>query len=117
VHGIEVAGGTFPAQIWHDYMTVAHTDCKPFPRPLHPASGSTFFGDHSSSGTSGTYNYRAPSSANNSAGGSGYRGYDPRLYAEPPQGPPPASPPPTPPGNGNGTGGTGPGNGNGNGNP
>ena len=22
VHGISVAGGTFPAQIWHDYMTV-----------------------------------------------------------------------------------------------
>src|SRR4051812_9107834 len=24
VHGISVAGGTFPAQIWHDYMNVAH---------------------------------------------------------------------------------------------
>jgi penicillin-binding protein 1A len=25
VHGISVAGGTFPAQIWHDYMQVALT--------------------------------------------------------------------------------------------
>ncbi len=31
VHGISVAGGTIPAQIWHDYMSVAHgSDCNQF---------------------------------------------------------------------------------------
>jgi hypothetical protein len=34
VHGIRVAGGTFPAQIWHDYMTVAKASfCGAFPKP------------------------------------------------------------------------------------
>ncbi|HKP91487.1 MAG TPA: transglycosylase domain-containing protein, partial [Thermoleophilaceae bacterium] len=106
VHGIEVAGGTFPAQIWHDYMVNAHTDCRPFPQPRDRASFSTFFGDHSASGSGGGggYNYSAPSGADNSAGGGDYRGYDPRLYASPPQGAPPATPSPP-------TGGAGPGGG------
>jgi penicillin-binding protein 1A len=105
VHGIEVAGGTFPAQIWHDYMTAAHTDCKSFPPPKDPADFSTFFGDHSASGrdTGGGGYYGAPSGADNSAGGGDYKGYDPRLYATPPQGPPPGTPP--------ATGGVGPGGG------
>jgi penicillin-binding protein 1A len=35
VHGIKVAGATFPAQIWHDYMTVAKGSfCGRFPKPL-----------------------------------------------------------------------------------
>jgi membrane peptidoglycan carboxypeptidase len=34
VHGIKVAGATFPAQIWHDYMTVAKGSfCGKFPKP------------------------------------------------------------------------------------
>jgi penicillin-binding protein 1A len=34
-----VSGPTLPAQIWHDYMTVALTNVPPtpFPQPLHPA--------------------------------------------------------------------------------
>jgi penicillin-binding protein 1A len=117
VHGIVVAGGTFPAQIWHDYMTVAHTDCVAFPKPTQPASFSTFFGKYSASGRSGS-NYGA-GVGGNSAGGQNYRGYDPRLYAAPPQGPPHVSPPPSPgKGNGNGTGGAnGGGNGTGGGHP
>jgi penicillin-binding protein 1A len=107
VHGIQVAGGTFPAQIWHDYMTTAHTDCTSFPQPTQQVQFSPFFGSHSATGRSG-YNYRAPA---NVPGTGKYHGYDPRLYASPPQGPPNASPPP----GGNGTGGTPPGNGNGNG--
>jgi penicillin-binding protein 1A len=45
VHGIKVAGATFPAQIWHDYMEVAKGGfCGGFPRPheraeLHPFCG------------------------------------------------------------------------------
>jgi membrane peptidoglycan carboxypeptidase len=35
VHGIKVAGATFPAQIWHDYMAVAKRGfCGKFPKPL-----------------------------------------------------------------------------------
>jgi penicillin-binding protein 1A len=34
VHGISVAGGTFPAEIWNKFMTVAKGDyCGDFPRP------------------------------------------------------------------------------------
>jgi penicillin-binding protein 1A len=115
VHGIEVAGGTFPAQIWHDFMTPAHTDCTSFPKPKTPVRWSAFYGNHAATGQSlpgNSYSSPAPSGSNNSAGGQDYKGYDPRLYAEPPQDAPDTSPPPTPPGNGNGNGG---GNGNGNG--
>jgi len=35
VHGIKVAGATFPAQIWHDYMLVAKGGfCGKFPKPV-----------------------------------------------------------------------------------
>jgi penicillin-binding protein 1A len=35
VHGIKVAGATFPAEIWHDYMKVAKGSfCGKFPKPL-----------------------------------------------------------------------------------
>src|SRR4051795_2480085 len=35
VHGIKVAGATFPAQIWHDYMKVAKGNfCGRFPKPI-----------------------------------------------------------------------------------
>jgi penicillin-binding protein 1A len=122
VHGIEVAGGTFPAQIWHDFMLPAHTDCSSFPKPTTPVHWSAFYGNHAATGQSlpGNNYSSPPSGSNNSAGGGGYKGYDPRLYASPPQGPPNTTPPPSPPGNGNGNGngngGGNPGNGNGNGN-
>src|SRR3954469_15432174 len=101
VHGISVAGGTFPAQIWHDYMSTAHgSDCNSFPQPQHPATFSSFYGGHSSTGvspsggtpygsggtgTGGTGTYSAP--PNDGTGGGG-GGYDPRLYSAPPQGAP-----------------------------
>jgi penicillin-binding protein 1A len=38
VHGIKVAGATFPAEIWHDYMEVAKGGfCGQFPKPTEPA--------------------------------------------------------------------------------
>jgi penicillin-binding protein 1A len=122
VHGISVAGGTFPAQIWHDYMNVAHTTCPSFTPASTSPQWSTFYGNHSSSGSNvpGNRYNTAPSTGgagSNSAGGSGYRGYDPRLYASPPQGPPKTSPPPKTPSGNNGNGnGNGHGNGNGGGN-
>ena len=45
VHGIKVAGATFPAEIWHDYMTTAKGSfCGKFPRPFEPADLKPFCG-------------------------------------------------------------------------
>jgi penicillin-binding protein 1A len=45
VHGIKVAGATFPAQIWHDYMAVAKGGfCGKFPKPLEHAVLEPFCG-------------------------------------------------------------------------
>jgi penicillin-binding protein 1A len=115
VHGIEVAGGTFPAQIWHDYMNLAHGSfCQDFTQGPSFQS-SPFFGRYASTGSrrssggySGTYR-----------GSTRQRGiipaprYNPRYYATPPQ-PAPKVPSPTPAPTGNG-GGNGGGNGKGNG--
>jgi penicillin-binding protein 1A len=91
VHGVSVAGGTFPAQIWHDFMMVAKGPCKEFPPPKERVQFHPFFGRYSSTGGqiggSNDY-YKAPppkGSGDTSAGGQKYRGYDPRLYESPPQ--------------------------------
>ncbi len=134
VHGIAVAGATFPAQIWHDFMTTAHgTNCDAFPPPTTPPSFSTFYGAHAANGTKigGQYSNgygtsTTPSTpgtttpSTGSTGGTGNNGgtggYNPNLYASPPQGPPHTSPPPkTPPANNGGGNGNNGGNGNGNG--
>jgi penicillin-binding protein 1A len=107
VHGISVAGGTFPASIWHDYMMVAHgDDCDSFPPPTEPATFSPFFGKYASTGKTGTGYYyddgqeqdegaeEDSGTGDNSAGGKDYKGYDPRLYEAPPQGAPDVAPPP-----------------------
>jgi penicillin-binding protein 1A len=54
VHGISVAGGTFPAQIWHDYMQVATKgDCSGFPKPTEQIKYQSFTGRYvSGSGVS-----------------------------------------------------------------
>jgi penicillin-binding protein 1A len=106
VHGISVAGGTFPAQIWHDFMTVAHrSDCNSFPKPTTPVQYSAFYGKHSANGQkTSNGGYYGGGGNNSSPGGGGYRGYDPRLYASPPQKAPQVKPPPTPHDNGGGGG-------------
>ena len=90
VHGISVAGGTFPARIWHDFMIVAKGDkCRSFPPPTTPIQYKPFFGKYSRTGTAQDTNYDYQSgqdgAGENSAGGEEYRGYDPRLYESPPQ--------------------------------
>jgi penicillin-binding protein 1A len=60
VHGISVAGGTFPAQIWHDYMQVAlhHPEitqgdfCPSFPEPRDPVEWIPFHGTYTSGSSS-----------------------------------------------------------------
>jgi penicillin-binding protein 1A len=50
-HGASVAGGTFPAEIWSDYMKKAKGKyCGDFKPPKHPMSFSPFFGRYSRSG-------------------------------------------------------------------
>ena len=116
VHGVSVAGGTFPAAIWGSYMSLAKRgDCASFPPPREPMRFSSFSRTYSSSGSrSGTYSspYSGGGAGDNSAGGGDYRGYDPRVYEAPPQATPspPSSPSPSPPsdgGEGTGGGGTG----------
>ena len=114
-----VAGGTYPASIWHDYMNVAHgSDCSDFPQPKEAVHFSSFYGHYSSTGSGGSRNYSSRgtpySGSGNSTGGGtggttggGTHGYDPRLYESPPQQAPKVAPPPTatPPSPGGGNGG------------
>jgi penicillin-binding protein 1A len=112
VHGIQVAGGTFPAEIWGSYMgKVATSDCGSFPAPTTTPQYSAFgqgsgYTDNSpdsgyetddgssddgsgysegegyTEGTSGGYD------GGSSDGSSSTGGYDPSLYESAPQGNP-----------------------------
>jgi penicillin-binding protein 1A len=115
VHGISVQGGTFPAQIWHDYMMVAKGSyCGDFPPPTTPVVWAPFYGHYATTGAPGP---QVPTTTTPGTGTGGtapgtYKGYDPRLYASPPQGAPKTSPPSsphnhTPGGNGHGNSGGG----------
>jgi len=98
VHGITVFGGTFPAQIWHDYYVDAGVPCHDFTVPTDTVHWSPFFGNYStSSSTSG-------SSTSTSTQTGGQSGYNPSLYApgagqkpSPPKPSPPKPPKPSPP--------------------
>ncbi|MBA2343383.1 MAG: transglycosylase domain-containing protein [Thermoleophilaceae bacterium] len=82
VHGIEVAGGTFPTQIWGAFMGTATsgTPCSSFPQPTTPAS----FGRSGSSGSA--LNSGSSSSSSGSTGAPGPQGgYSPQLYESAPQ--------------------------------
>ena len=82
VHGISVAGGTFPAEIWKKFMDVAKGDnCADFPQPKTQISWSPFFGRYSKGGTG--YGYSGGDGSSGDTTGGGYQGYDPRLYDEP----------------------------------
>ena len=110
VHGISVAGGTFPAEIWKKFMDVAKgDDCADFARPKSRITWSPFFGRYSKGGSGYGYDGGSGTGYGDTTGG-GYQGYDPRLYDEP-SGEPPSDDqqPGSAPGNG------APGNGNGGG--
>jgi penicillin-binding protein 1A len=121
VHGIEVAGGTFPTQIWHDFMNTAHgSDCSDFPEPKEAFSSSPFFGRYSATGRQSDQGNKDenPSDVKPDTGGTQdpntgtTGGYDPQLYESPPQGSPGGG---TTGGGGGTTGGGGGGNSNGSG--
>ena len=114
VHGISVAGGTFPAQIWRSFMTVAKgTDCDSFRPSVDSPEFTPFYGKYASTGTSSDDNYSYSDSYSTPAPGTPEEdtdGYDPDLYETPPQ-EAPETPAPAPDDDG---GATAPGNGNGN---
>ncbi len=115
VHGISVQGGSFPAMIWHDYMNYAKGSfCGDFPPPTTPVHWAPFFGHYATTGATGATGPAGPSSKKpkSNGGASPTKGYDPRLYAAPPQKTPNNK---KPSGNKNGTGNKGGGGGNGNG--
>jgi len=116
VHGISVAGGTFPAMIWHDFMNVAHRGfCDDFPQPTTPVQFSPFYGKYarSSAPTDPTVPYTntgtgTTTSPTKDKKKNGKKTYDPRLYEAPPQQAPPTTPPPTGNGQPPSTGGAAP---------
>jgi penicillin-binding protein 1A len=108
VHGISVAGGTFPAQIWGQYMSSAKGDfCGDFPLPDEPFTSTPFYGKYATTGAPtsttdsyGTDPYVAPAPTDPAVpetpapdtpeppadtGTDGGGGYDPDLYEAPPQ--------------------------------
>jgi penicillin-binding protein 1A len=121
VHGAgPMQGGTFPAMIWHDYMNIAKGSyCGDFPPPTTPVVWAPFYGHYATTGAPGPeVTPNTPTTPANGTGGTApgtYKGYDPRLYASPPQGAPktpkpPSSPSPqhqSPSGGGNGNGNSG----------
>ncbi len=118
VHGISVAGGTFPAEIWNKFMQVAKAaECGDFERPTGTVQWSPFFGKFSTQGgyyRSDTYSYGGQAEGQEEqkrqgdTEGGGYRGYDPRLYEDDPS---PGNSNPGGGGQGGDTGGAGTGGG------
>ena len=115
VHGIAVAGATFPSAIWHSFMNVAHAGyCSDFPPATTPFVSSPFFGKYAKQGAPADSSVpyqpylqngdQTPSTDKNGKGKKkGNNSYDPRLYEAPPQ-PAPTTPAPPTTGNGNGNG-------------
>jgi penicillin-binding protein 1A len=110
VHGISVAGGTFPAEIWGKFMKVAKGPfCGDFPQPRSSIQWSPFFSKYNGQGRSSSYNYDYGVPGQN-----GYGGYTPAPTPTPAPAPAPA--PPAQDGTGGGgvdDGGGGPGDGTG----
>ncbi len=120
---ISVAGGTYPAQIWHNYMSGVKRGCSDFKPPKTPFESAPFFGRYATTGAPGkgydTGDYGGtnayPNGGNAVDGGGtqdrpgggqgqtpgttngGTGKYDPDLYETPPQ---PAPDTQTPPGQG-----------------
>jgi penicillin-binding protein 1A len=118
-YGGPVDGGTYPAEIWGEYMSKATRGrCPSFPPPQEPFVATPFFGEYASTGGSkiggteegdtlddGTYvpppieEETAPEPETEEEPDED-TGFDPEQYESEPQGPPDT----VPPGNGNGNG-------------
>jgi penicillin-binding protein 1A len=77
VHGISVAGGTFPAQIWHDFMATANSDCGAyFPEPKNSVDWVPFYGEYSQDSGSSSSSGCSYTEGTGSSGCSYDSGYD-----------------------------------------
>jgi penicillin-binding protein 1A len=113
VHGISVAGGTFPAQIWGTYMKQAKGSfCGDFPQPKTPFEATPFFGKYATTGApggdgqgavdeNGAQDFETGGSPANKdkqsdggATGNGNGGFNPDTYESPPQNAPDTQSPP-----------------------
>jgi penicillin-binding protein 1A len=115
--GGPVAGGTFPAQIWGEYMKRAKGKyCGSFAKPSEPFVAQPFFGHYSRTGGKGTGDETGqktqPGAGNgvdtpgrggqdndnggtsHDGNGTGGRGFDPNFYESPPQKAPETQPDP-----------------------
>src|SRR3954447_21171222 len=76
-----VQGGSYPASIWHDFMSAAHgSDCSDFPQPKERADFSPFYGHYSATGgggSSGSYGGGSSGSHNNRSPPPGGKGRPP----------------------------------------
>jgi penicillin-binding protein 1A len=120
VHGISVAGGTFPAQIWHDYSEFSlRNGCPAFPEPRNPMEWISFHGQYTSDSSSSSCDYGEVTGSGSSEGSyscgstepateeddtskddDAYapgRGQKPAPAPKPKPTPAPAPPPPPPP--------------------
>jgi penicillin-binding protein 1A len=78
VKGVTVAGGTYPAEIWGDYMRMAKGGfCGDFSAPQTSFTGSP--------GNQAKPSDEQSGGQNGGGGGGGNGGYDPGLYDTPPQ--------------------------------
>jgi penicillin-binding protein 1A len=88
VHGISVAGGTFPAQIWNDYMQVAlhhpeitHGDfCPSFPEPRDTVDWIPFHGTYTSGSSSSSCSYGGVTGSGSTEGSYSCSGYSSSSY-------------------------------------
>ena len=114
-HGANIDGGTYPAQIWGEYMKKAHGKyCGDFKQPTEPFQSQPFFGHYSRSGKDETKSddpstrttsrprrrSRSPRRTpgrqrqwrqrrrNDNGGGNDDAAFDPNQYETPPQAPP-----------------------------
>jgi penicillin-binding protein 1A len=103
VHGITVFGGTFPAEIWHNFYVDAGIPCEEFAPPTTPIEWQPFFGNYSVSSST-----RTTTSEPSDTVDKGKKSYDPSVFApgagqQPAAGPKnpqpqnPSPPKPTPP--------------------
>jgi penicillin-binding protein 1A len=104
VHGIAVAGGTFPATIWHLFMQAAlwRRPVLSWQSPRNPVVWRSFEqGNYGSSLSSGSGSYSPTTPARTTTGGTTTRATTTRPAPPPPPPvqppPPPVQPPPPPP--------------------
>ena len=113
--GRNVDGGTFPAQIWGDYMRQAKNGCSDFRKPGKAFSSSPFYGKYSKTGGRGTSPDGSVAPSGGGGGGGGSTSFNPDLYESAPQSVPAPAEPEDDGGGDGGDGGGGGDNGNGGG--